>query len=114
MKKGAGLILLILVVALVVYRSRACQEAIDVTDTYYNEALPQSLARGAEAKLKADLRHLRRNIQHFHSAHGRYPNSLDELVEKGIMGHIPKDPSGEGWDYDSSTGWVTSRKFPDL
>jgi general secretion pathway protein G len=35
---------------------------------------------------------MRKAIDNFYSTHGRYPNSLDELVNKHFIRNIPIDP----------------------
>jgi general secretion pathway protein G len=43
---------------------------------------------------------LRDAIDKFHADQGRYPQALDELVEKKYLRHIPKDPITEAADWD--------------
>lgn len=43
---------------------------------------------------------LRDAIDKFHADQGRYPQALDELVEKNYLRHIPKDPITEAADWD--------------
>lgn len=42
----------------------------------------------------------------------KYPSSLKELVELGILNKIPKDPFGREYKYDSKTGKVSSQGLP--
>lgn len=51
-----------------------------------------SIERGKEAALKEDLHVLRENIDKFYGDQGRYPKSLDELVEKNYIRRVPVDP----------------------
>lgn len=66
------------------------------------------------AKLKADLRTIQRSTEVFHAQNGRYPESLAELAQKGIIVKIPREPFGGEWLYDSSTGGVRSSSHPDI
>lgn len=43
---------------------------------------------------------LRDAIDKFHADQGRYPQALDELVEKNYLRQIPKDPITEAADWD--------------
>lgn len=67
-------------------------------------ALPQyfqSIDTAKETVLVQNLRILRETVDKFYSDTGRYPNSLDELVEKKYLRTLPVDPITE------STGtWV--------
>lgn len=53
------------------------------------------------------LKTLRNRIKAFENAHGRPPDSLEELVERGEIGRLPDHPySGQRWRYDPATGTV--------
>jgi hypothetical protein len=44
-------------------------------------------------------------IRAFHQTEGRWPDSLDELVEHGLMTRIPRHPyEGRDWHYEPATG----------
>ncbi len=66
-------------------------------------ALPnykKSRIRAKEAVLKEDLFQMRKLIQQFKMDKGRYPRSLQELVEEKYLREIPVDPftgSSETW-----------------
>ena len=67
-------------------------------------ALPryfQSLATAKETVLSENLRITRETIDKFYGDTGRYPDSLDELVEKKYLRALPLDPITE-----SLTTWV--------
>ena len=51
-----------------------------------------NIERGKEAALRQDLYILRENIDKFYGDQGRYPKSLDELVEKQYIRSVPVDP----------------------
>ena len=61
-----------------------------------------STDRAKEAVLKEDLVQMRSAIDKFHGDRGRYPDSLDDLVEKKYLRRIPPDPITESVDT-----WVT-------
>ncbi len=70
-------------------------------------ALPRyfgQLEASREAVLRENLRVMRETTQRFYGDVGRYPESLEELVEKHYLTAVPLDPITE-----SSTTWqVTS------
>jgi len=51
-----------------------------------------AVMKAREASLKEDLFNMRSAIDQFWANNGRYPDSLDELVQKEYMRAIPKDP----------------------
>ena len=51
-----------------------------------------SLDRSKEVALREDLRVLRAQIDKFQGDTGRYPRSLDELVEAKYLRSVPVDP----------------------
>lgn len=56
--------------------------------------------KAKEAVLKEELYNWGTVIDHFYADHGKYPDSLQELVEKKYLRDIPKDPitkSKETW-----------------
>ncbi len=62
---------------------------------YYN-----SVKKAKEAALREDLFQMRKLIQQFKLDKGRYPRSLQELVEEKYLRAIPVDPitgSSETW-----------------
>jgi len=50
------------------------------------------VVKAREAVLRENLYSIRRTIDHFNADQGKYPDSLDELVEKKYLPTIPKDP----------------------
>ena len=60
------------------------------------------LDRSKETVLKADLATMRDALDKFHGDHGRYPESLEELVKRRYIRAIPVDPLTE-----SATTWVS-------
>lgn len=61
----------------------------------------QSIDTAKETVLADNLHTTRTTIDKFYGDTGRYPNSLEELVEKKYMRALPIDPIIE-----SSTSWV--------
>jgi hypothetical protein len=70
----------------------------------------KNTARAAEqaaqnATGQANLVNLQITINSYHAAQGKYPETLEELVDKGMIYKIPADVK-----YDPQTGQVTSTK----
>lgn len=61
----------------------------------------QSLDGAKEAALKENLRTTREVIDKFYADTGRYPDSLEELVDKKYLRRLPVDPILE-----SDTSWI--------
>lgn len=55
----------------------------------------QSVDQAKEAVLRDNLRAVRDIIDKFHADNGRYPEALDELVEKKYLRALPVDPITE-------------------
>ena len=60
----------------------------------------QSVDHAKEAVLRDNLRTVRDTIDKFHADQGRYPEALEELVEKKYLRALPADPVTE-----SATTW---------
>jgi general secretion pathway protein G len=70
--------------------------------------LPQykySLVKGREAVLREDLFQFRKLIDQYYQDKGKYPVSLDALVQDGYLRSIPVDPITK-----SSSTWVEVRE----
>jgi hypothetical protein len=53
------------------------------------------------------LKVIRNQLNSFQNKNGRWPNTLEELVERGQTKSIPEHPyPGESWRYDAATGEV--------
>ena len=61
-----------------------------------------STDRAREAVLKEDLAQMRNAIYKYYGDRSRYPDSLDDLVEKKYLRRIPVDPISE-----NVQTWVT-------
>ena len=60
-----------------------------------------SVDSAKETILAENLRNTRAVIDQFHADTGRYPDSLEQLVEKKYLSALPVDPIA-----DSDTGWI--------
>ncbi|MCC7698886.1 type II secretion system protein [Janthinobacterium sp. EB271-G4-7A] len=60
-----------------------------------------SLDKAKETVLADNLRNLRATIDQFHGDTGRYPDTLDQLVEKKYLRAMPIDPIT-----DSDSSWL--------
>lgn len=89
LKSGFTLIELIVVLAII-----ALMLSI-ATPRYFH-----SIDRAKESTLRQNLSIMRETIDQFHGDIGRYPNSLDELVERKYIRSLPIDPLTE-----SSNTW---------
>jgi general secretion pathway protein G len=61
-----------------------------------------SIERSRDVALQANLKVLRVTIDKFYADKGRYPESLDELVEQKYLRAIPVDPIT-----DTSASWLS-------
>lgn len=59
-----------------------------------------SIVQAKEAVLREDLYRFRDAIDHYHADKGKYPASLQTLVEDGYLRQIPNDPmtSTPNWE----------------
>ncbi|MFQ6084044.1 MAG: type II secretion system protein [Candidatus Aminicenantia bacterium] len=73
-------------------------------------ALPQfrhATRKAREAVLKEDLFQMRKLIDQYYTDKGKYPPSLEALVEEGYLRKIPVDPFTQ-----SDETWVVIREEP--
>lgn len=66
----------------------------------------RSLIKAREAVLMEDLYQMRRAIDGYFADHVRYPDSLEELMERKYLRDIPRDPftrSRETWELVAPT-----------
>ncbi|HOL22238.1 MAG TPA: hypothetical protein PLQ41_05235 [bacterium] len=59
------------------------------------------------SKAMDDVLYLKNKINTFQAQEGRYPYSLNELVEKKYIDRLPEPPKGMSFRYDPSTGNVS-------
>lgn len=89
-KKGFTLIELIIVMTI-----------IGILLTIAQPTYKSSIVRAKETVLKENLYAMRSAIDQYYADNGMYPSTLDELVVKGYLRSIPKDPIT-----NSNTTWV--------
>lgn len=90
MKRGFTLIEMLVVLAI-----------LGMLLTIVTPKFMHTLQRSKETTLRHDLRTMRDAIDQFYSDKNRYPETLDELVERQYLKAIPPDPIT-----DRSDSWV--------
>lgn len=73
---------------------------IGILVTLAQPSFNRAVTAAKEATLKENLFILRDVIDQFYADNTKYPGALTELVEKGYIRHVPKDPitdSAESW-----------------
>jgi general secretion pathway protein G len=91
-ESGFTLLELIIVVAI-----------IGILATIAMPALKDVPRRANEAVLKTNLHTMRDVIDQYYGDKGKYPTSLDQLVEKGYLRKIPVDPMtkrNDTWEFE--------------
>lgn len=73
--------------------------------TKYGNTMKESEEKAETAAITANAAVLQGAVNSFKGSHGRYPENLQELVDKGFMQRVP---SGD-FTYDSETGVVGAR-----
>ena len=58
----------------------------------------KGIDKAKESTLRSDLRVMREAIDHYYGDHERYPDNLEELVQRGYLRNIPADPITESVD----------------
>jgi len=69
----------------------------------YGETMGKAMKK---AKIMDVVLPLKNAIDTFQIEEGRYPESLQELVDKGYIKEIPKPPKGMNYYYDPKTGKI--------
>lgn len=69
----------------------------------YGETMGKAMKR---SKVLTEVLPLKQTIDAFYIQEGRYPKSLQELVDRGYIKELPKLPEGKKFVYDSKTGIV--------
>ena len=82
----------------------------DVLDDPRNDDGARAIARRQIRTLvvRADTQDLDAAIAAFRQRNGRLPHVLEELVSAGLIGTVPQDPDGNPYEYDRTTGKVSS------
>lgn len=71
----------------------------------------KSAARSQKQAVKAvDIVAINKAVETFYFQVGRFPRTLEELVDKDIMRSIPLPPPGVKFNYDTNTGIVSIEK----
>lgn len=74
----------------------------------------QSLDNSKEAILGENLRIVRETIDKFYGDNGRYPDSLEELVDRHYLRNLPYDPmteSASSWDLIPPTSGAAGKVY---
>jgi hypothetical protein len=64
--------------------------------------------RMAEVVVDRDLRTIEQAVTRFRAARGRLPETVGELVRRGLLPRVPVEPFGGSYRIDPATGTVTS------
>jgi len=91
-KKDSGFTLIELIIVMTI---------IGILLTIAQPTYKSSIVRAKETVLKENLFAMRSAIDQYYADNGVYPQSLDELVTKGYLRSIPKDPFT-----NSNTTWI--------
>lgn len=89
-KKGFTIIELLIVITI-----------IGILLTIAQPTYKTSVKRARETVLKENLFAMRSAIDQYYADNGTYPGSLEDLVQKGYLRSIPKDPIT-----NSNTTWI--------
>ena len=72
--------------------------------------LKSTAAAHQKAVKTIDLTAINKAIEAFYVQEGRFPKTLQELVDKDLMRTLPSLPPGIEYSYDTNTGLVTLQK----
>lgn len=103
--KNIIIILVVVVAGWFIIKQFAPQGKPDDAITKYGNTMKQSEEKALDASAAANAAILQGAVNSFKGTHGRYPENLQELVEKGFM---PRVPSGD-FTYDAENGVVGVR-----
>jgi hypothetical protein len=77
-----------------------------------DERLRESLVqRMKEVIAERDIRFLEEGVRRYEARYGKLPVSLNDLVTKGIIQQIPKEPLGGVYELKASDGTVASTEL---
>jgi hypothetical protein len=75
--------------------------------TEYFQAAAQAQQRAART---VDVVGLNKAIEAFYVQEGRFPKTLEELVDRGSLRKLPEPPAGYKFDYDTNNGILKLEK----
>jgi general secretion pathway protein G len=104
-RKGFTLLELMIVIAIV-----------GILATLAQPMFKTAVLKSKEAALKEDLFNMRNVMDQYYADNGKYPDSLNDLVDKGYMRAIPSDPftgSNTSWRLDPYSGSGTEGENPE-
>lgn len=81
----------------------AAREAVEAPSRY----LGANVKAKQQAEVTTALGSVRNAVRMFQATEGRFPRSLNELVEEDFLPALPSLPSGSSYSYNSQTGEVT-------
>ncbi len=93
------------------YRKNDIKSALLYLTSLYKETDNPARKRLLLKKIEwlQNIIELNEKIKLFYKKEGRYPESLRELVDKGYISEVPKDPFGRGYYFDKKNKTVKSR-----
>ena len=103
--KNIIIVLVIVIAGVFLIKQFAPKGKPDDAITKYGGSLKQSEEKAEAAAVTANTAILQGAVNSFKGSHGRFPDNLQELVDKGFMQRIP---SGD-FSYDSENGVVMAR-----
>lgn len=112
MYKQNTFIYIVLPFLFLVFITGGCSKQDKADMVTYKNTLMNSPKQAQEMKLKENLKLIRNSIQIFVASNQRFPNNLKELAKKGVMDHIPHEPFGGRYIYNSANGSIKSSSHP--
>ena len=103
--KNLIIILIIAVAAWFIIKQAAPKGKPDDAITKYGNSLKRDEDKAKDAAITANTAVLQGSVNSFKASNGRFPDNLQELVDKGFIQNVP---SGD-FTYDAQTGVVGAR-----
>lgn len=109
-KRSDGVALLATLAARLSYESNQTESAIIFLEEMLRQASDDYSRReyGLRLNVLKDILMLEKAVATFQSKIGRTPNTINELVEQGIISEIPRESYGGTYDLDQESGAVRS------
>lgn len=95
----------VVLIIVVIFTGFSCRRG-DKTKAVIEETAAERLQLPEKVKVVIDLRNIREGIVAYETAHGAFPAALAEI---DLELNCPDE-----YDYDSSSGIVKSKSYPDL